>query len=31
MHDALTLVLALQFVLTLAVIALSTRLPRRIG
>ena len=31
MHNALTLVLALQFVLTLAVIALSTRLPRRIG
>jgi MFS family permease len=31
MHDALALVLGLQFVLTLAVIALSTRLPRRVG
>jgi MFS family permease len=31
MHDALALVLALQFVLTLAVIALATRLPRRVG
>jgi hypothetical protein len=31
MHDALTLVLALQLALTLAVVALSTRLPRRIG
>jgi hypothetical protein len=31
MHSALTWVLTLQFVLTLGVIALSTRLPRRIG
>ncbi|MEY9965298.1 MFS family permease [Streptacidiphilus sp. MAP12-16] len=31
MHDALTWVLALQFVLTLGVIALSTRLPKRVG
>ncbi|QMU80108.1 MFS transporter [Streptacidiphilus sp. PB12-B1b] len=31
MHDALALVLALQLVLTLGVIALSTRLPSRVG
>ena len=31
MHDALALVLGLQLVLTLVVIALSTRLPRRVG
>ncbi len=31
MHDALALVLALQFVLTLGVMALSTRLPSRVG
>ena len=31
MHHALTLVLAVQTVLTLAVIALSTRLPKRVG